>query len=59
MGERGDDLGLYIGEIGWSTIAAGSVTAVPDATRADYVAEVLGAASVVPPGMTAPTTSKS
>jgi hypothetical protein len=49
MAERGDaDLPIYIGEIGYTTAASGTVAAVPDTTRAGYVGEVLGAVTCTP-----------
>lgn len=42
------DRPLYVGEVGWSTAATESAPGVPDATRARYVGETLGAATCTP-----------
>lgn len=47
--EHGDaDRPLYLGEIGWSTEAWRASPGTPDATRAEYVGQVLGAATCTP-----------
>ncbi|MCL8024433.1 hypothetical protein [Nocardioides bruguierae] len=43
-----DDLGLYVGEFGYSTSDHGDVRGTDDATRAGYVAQALGIATCTP-----------
>lgn len=49
MVEHGDgDVPIYVGELGWSTTAWSEAAGVPDATRAEYLGEALGAVTCTP-----------